>query len=82
MGRGVGAAVKGPLCRSCKQPLVAVQRTAGVRGPITVTKKICPDCRQHMGAEPVDEMDCFVYIRDGRVGTRLVDGYRLLAGVR
>jgi hypothetical protein len=61
---------------------VAVQRTAGVYGPITVTKKICPDCRQKMGAEPVDEMDCIAYMRDGRVGARLVDGYRMLAGVR
>ena len=71
-----------PLCRSCKQPFVAVQRTAGVSGEITVTLKICPDCRQNMGAEPVDEMDCVGYMREGRVGARLVDGYRLLAGVR
>jgi hypothetical protein len=81
-GRGTCAAAKSPLCRSCNQPFVAVQRTAGVYGLITVTRKICPDCRQNLGGDPVDEMDCVVYMRDSRVGARLVDGYRLRAGVR
>ena len=66
------------ICRRCKQPFVAKHVVATVNKAVETHSTICPDCSQDAGWQPDVQMDCFRYIQNYRVGSRLRDGYRLL----
>ncbi len=68
------------LCKSCKQPFVAVHRIATVGGAAEVRSQLCPDCAAGIGPKPAADLDCYEYSRPYRVGVRLRDGFAMLRG--